>query len=287
MSTQSQLISRICKTQKMTEIVSKAIPILVNWAKNGQTSNHYKDLIRGIGYTTYSGIGKPLGYIEDIIRELSTIEYKDKDKIPSLNSLCTSSKNNLPSYGFEYIIDNYENLPIKVKKIIVDGFNKRAIDYKDWDNVLIKLGLSPVIINSDADETSIKKGSHTHHTESEHHIKLKKYIKDNPSSIGLKNVVYGDNETILLSGDRLDVYFIQKDQTRIAIEVKSKISSDADILRGIYQCVKYKSVLDAENKVHNYPYETKAILVIEGKLCDSNYQTKDLLGVEVIENFTY
>ena len=31
----------------------------------------------------------------------------------------------------------------------------------------------------------------------------------------------------------------------IAVEVKSRISNDADITRGIFQCVKYKVVLEA------------------------------------------
>lgn len=86
-------------------------------------------------------------------------------------------------------------------------------------------------------------------------------------------------------GDRLDVYFEQKDGTCIAVEVKSIISDDADILRGIYQCVKYQAVLDAESKTHSRPAKNKTLLVIEGELSQENYQVKDSLGIEVIENF--
>ena len=85
----------------------------------------------------------------------------------------------------------------------------------------------------------------------------------------------------------MDVYCEQQDGTRIAIEVKSRISQDDDILRGIYQCVKYKAVLDSENKVHGVPDSSRSILVLEGYLSESNHQVKDTLGIEVIEGFCY
>ena len=90
---------------------------------------------------------------------------------------------------------------------------------------------------------------------------------------------------MLLSGDRLDVYFVQSDGTKIAVEVKSRVSPDDDILRGLYQCVKYKAVLDAENKTHGVFGKTRSILVIEGALSESNQQVKDSLGINVIEGF--
>ena len=284
MITYPRLIPEVCKTDKMIEVVSKAIPILIRWAQNGITTNHYKDLNRELGYTTYSGIGKPLGLIEDVLKELSN---KMNIDIPSLNALCTNSTTNLPSYGFGYVIPNYESLNMKAKKLIVDGYNKRAIDFKSWDIVLNKLCLSPSFVSSEKDEEKIKKGDFTKYSESQFHKKLKQYILENPESIGLKNIILAETEVILLSGDRLDVYFQQKDKTRIAVEVKSRISPDDDILRGIFQCVKYKSILDAENRLHCEPSRTRTILVLETSLSESNYKTKDLFGIEVIESFKY
>ena len=89
-------------------------------------------------------------------------------------------------------------------------------------------------------------------------------------------------EYTLLSGDRLDVYFQLKDGTQVAVEVKSEISDDADILRGIYQCVKYDAVLKAERCVHcgkgdNYP--VKVILVLEREMPMEKISVASLLNV--------
>lgn len=55
----------------------------------------------------------------------------------------------------------------------------------------------------------------------------------------------GDIERLLLSGDRLDISF-RDDERWIAVEVKGKHSPLADLVRGIFQCVKYKVILAAQ-----------------------------------------
>lgn len=51
----------------------------------------------------------------------------------------------------------------------------------------------------------------------------------------------------LLSGDRVDVVYCT-DEEVLAIEVKSRVSSWEDLRRGIYQCVKYRAVLKAQER---------------------------------------
>lgn len=279
------LIKEICETAKTIDNVKKAIPILIRWAQNGITNNHYKDLNRELGYTTFSGIGHVLGCVEIVIKELSaTPEFKGTP-IPTLNALCTNSSTNLPSYGFEFVLKIYASLSKEEQRRIVSSYNDEALRYQHWDKVLKALCLSPSVAYSKADEEKVKMGTFSKYSEGQFHKEMKAYIKEHPESIGLTNVTVRDEERVLLSGDRLDVYFQQKDNTRIAVEVKSRISPDEDILRGLYQCVKYKAILDAENKVHGDPYNSRVILVLEGFLSDSNYQVKDSLGVEVVENF--
>lgn len=55
-----------------------------------------------------------------------------------------------------------------------------------------------------------------------------------------------DTEVELLSGDRVDVVSVPKDRT-VAIEVKSEDSSWHDLRRGVYQCVKYRAVMAAQD----------------------------------------
>ena len=57
---------------------------------------------------------------------------------------------------------------------------------------------------------------------------------------------YTETEYELLSGDRVDVVSRAKGGT-VAIEVKSRDSDWNDLRRGVYQCVKYRAVLAAED----------------------------------------
>lgn len=229
----------------------------------------------------FSGIGHTLGCVEDVI---SALRKKLNIDIPTLNAL-VHGKNGLPSYGFSHVYAEYESCSTKVKKALVSAENSKAINYEHWDSVLQALCLKPVVVNSKKDEDAIRRGSHQSSGEGAQHKALKKYILDHPESIELGNITTKETEYVLLSGDRLDVYFIQNNGARIAVEAKSRISTDDDILRGLYQCVKYKAILDAESKVHGEFGENKSILVIEGFLSESNQQVKDSLGINVIEGF--
>ncbi len=281
MKTYPNLIKNICNTKRTAELVSLSIPILVRWAKSGITTNTYGDLIKELGMKRFSGIGHTLGCVEDVI---SALRQETGEQIPTLNAL-VHGKDGIPSYGFSYVYTDYDSYPLEVKKALVNAENAKTIGYEHWDTVLRLLCLKPSIVNSQKDEEAIRSGKRFGAGEGPQHKALKEYICAHPESIGIRNVVKSDMEFILLSGDRLDVYFEQKDGTRIAVEVKSKISADDDILRGLYQCVKYKAILDAENKVHGVFGKTRCLLAIEGTLSKSNQQVKDSLGVNVIEGF--
>ena len=57
-------------------------------------------------------------------------------------------------------------------------------------------------------------------------------------------------EKTLPSGDAIDVFF-ENSQHWVGVEVKSKISNEFDILRGLYQCVKYQAVMESYLAVLN------------------------------------
>jgi hypothetical protein len=151
--------------------------------------------------------------------------------------------------------------------------------------VLSALGLTPSVIDTTASETTIRSGKfYDGGGEGPAHKKLKEYIYNHPETIGIKNIKKRDMEHILLSGDRLDVYFVLADDSKVAVEIKPSTSPDADIMRGLYQCVKYKAILDAEDKVHGNKANNSAILVIGGKLSPENRKVRDTLGIKALEN---
>jgi hypothetical protein len=174
------------------------------------------------------------------------------------------------------------------KKIFVLGLNKEAIEYQQWDWVLSALGLTPSVIDTTASETAIRSGKfYGGGGEGPDHKKLKEYIYNHPEVIGIKDIKKRDMEHILLSGDRLDVYFELADGSKVAVEIKPSTSPDADVMRGLYQCVKYKTILDAEDKVHGNKANNSAILVIGGELSPENRKVRNTLGVKALENMNY
>ena len=80
----------------------------------------------------------------------------------------------------------------------------------------------------------------------------------------------------LLSGDRIDVMF-SDGKSFVAVEVKSICSSPDDLRRGIYQCVKYRAVIEAQECPVTTP--VRAILVSEESLPEDLQARASLLGV--------
>jgi hypothetical protein len=92
----------------------------------------------------------------------------------------------------------------------------------------------------------------------------------------------GQTEFVLPSGDIVDVLF-RSARCRTAVEVKSHISDDADLTRGLFQCVKYRAILRACRSVEGGSYEVESRLAIEGRLPEALIATRNTLGVQVIE----
>ncbi|MBC7283907.1 hypothetical protein [Hoeflea sp.] len=81
--------------------------------------------------------------------------------------------------------------------------------------------------------------------ESEEHRALRLWTKRNPGKIDSRFAgAIAETEFDLLSGDRVDVMLRHRAKW-IALEVKSRRSNEADYIRGVYQCVKYRAVLEA------------------------------------------
>lgn len=242
------------------------IPVLIYWATVSKSPHTYGELSKEVGHHT-DQIGRVLGLIDDVFKSLkkSRPEFKS---MPTLNCLVISKTTKLPSNGFDYVSHDYSSLTDEQKHDQMERLNSEAYYYDKWNDVLDALELTPYN-GSDtiAYETAIRKGTFSKHgSEGVKHKALKEFIYNHPECIGIKNAQYKEMEHILLSGDRLDVYFQLKDGTQIAIEVKSSISDNADILRGVYQCVKYDAILNAEQSVKGLHQQIKTLLVLEGKM---------------------
>lgn len=279
------IIDEVVLQEKSRELVEKIIPILIRWAKQGVTNKTYDDLIKELGYVGGIDIGKLLGDVDDVFKRFCELTGEN---VPTLNALVKSKSTGLPSSGFSYIYPSYDDMSESEKKIFVMGINKEAIDYENWDWVLSSLGLTPYEINIIANETAIRSGKLCDSGgEGEGHKKMKEFVYNHPDVLGIKNIKEKKMEHTLLSGDRLDIYFELNDGAKIAVEIKPSTSPDADVMRGLFQCVKYKTILDAEVKVSGKKANNSVILVIGGELSPENCKVRDALGINVISKFHY
>ena len=263
--------------------VKQMIPILVRWAKNGLKKQTYGDMFRELGVEHYSNVGTALGYVEDVIKEL---RKETGEKVPTLNTLCKNKSTMLPSYGFKYVVDDYNSLRPQAKKALADGYDANACDYDKWDWVLDQLGLKPAPILTKEQLSELSKPIYGGGGEGEEHKVIKEYICKHPESIGYKKVKRAETEYVLPSGDRLDVYFELEDGTHVAIEVKPSISPEQDLVRGIFQSVKYKAVMEALRAVECADYNVEVLLVAAKNLSPLNQSLAKELGVEYKDKFS-
>lgn len=263
----NNIIDSIIPQPRSREIVRQMIPILIRWAKLGLTDKTYNDMNHALGYTKFSGIGHQLGNVDRVMRVLG--DETDED-IPTLNALCKNSTTHLPSSGFSYVYKSYDGMTPQEKQIFVAGLNQKAIKYQKWDWVMKELELKPALIFTDEELLEVSKPIYGSGGEGKEHKALKEYIAAHPEAIGIKNVAACDTEHVLPSGDRLDVYFELKNGDRVAVEVKPSTSPDEDITRGIFQCVKYKAVMDAMRKIECGSFENWTLLVCGGEMSKQN-----------------
>ena len=214
-----------------------------------------------------------LGSSDLVLKRLQELTGED---IPTPNCLVCNANSGIPSDGLSFVTkESYEQMSKKDKKKFIHQLNSVAIHYDKWDWVLAQLGLKPKISSSDVEE--IRSGKvHGYGGEGVEHKELKEYIASHPALVGAKE--NGITEYILLSGDRLDVWF---PNSQIAVEVKPSTSPDSDVLRGLFQCVKYKATLDAEAAIMGEKPEAKVILVIGGHLSESNKEIQRTLCISV------
>lgn len=212
------------------------------------------------------------GVAGKMMTEISSIA----EGAPPINALVTSSSG-IPGNGFSWYYDNlwrkkrakkWEGLDRGQKLEAVRDIREAVKNFKDWDWVFQEAfderprRLEQKIFTEQdgkPPETVFPRGN----GESEQHKRLKEWARNNPSAIGLSRGFVGEVENDLLSGDRVDVLFTKGEEFTV-VEVKSCLSSDDDLRRGIYQCVKYREVVRATR----LPVEVdvRAILISEREL---------------------
>lgn len=260
-----------------------ALPLLVRQAQAGVTIS-YSNLAEELGMPNPHNLNYVLGSIG---RSLEILSEEWKEKVPPIQCLVVNKNTDLPGNGIGWFLvkkEEFSALPLIKKRAIVEAELQHIFLYPRWAEVLKAFSLDPVDANyTSLIETVARRGGAG---ESEQHKALKEYVAHNPAAIGLKATTpHGITECSLLSGDFLDVSF-RDEKIWVAAEVKSALSNEADIIRGLFQCVKYRAVMEAVLISQSRPQNARAILVLESKLPQSLIPLKNVLGIEVVDCVT-
>ena len=200
-------------------------------------------------------------------------------------------------YGRIYRFNWDEVWELLIKVLRRNGEHETLIDLEEYKE---RLNYLP-IPSSELDKKNKKKKKTSNRAtrESQAHEKLKNFIANRPKKFP-KSILdelnltpsslpkIGAIEHPLKSGDWLDVLF-EKDSLALAVEVKSIHSSKGDITRGLYQCIKYRSVLKAQQKVEGKSTKIiDAVLILEGRLTlEKQKRISKLFDILVCERFKY
>jgi len=257
-----------------------ALPLLVRQAEAGAPVV-YSDLAEELGMPNPRNLNYVLGSIGQSLERLSKAW---KSKVPPIQCLVVSKSTGLPGGGIGWFLvkkEDFTTLPLRQKRAIVEGELQHVFSYPRWQEVLEAFELEPT--TSDF-TTFVNKATYGFGGgESEEHKALKEYVAQNPQAVGLSaDIPKGTTEYLLPSGDSLDVSF-NGNKIWVAAEVKSSISAESDIVRGLFQCVKYRAVMEAVLLTKSRPQNARALLVLESKIPQSLIPLRNMLGVEVVE----
>jgi hypothetical protein len=259
-------------------IAPLAFPILLAAAKSGRPIS-YKQLAEKLNQLhgepvpkSFRNYGWPPGKVGDTLEELAKLWGED---IPPLSAIVTNGTSNLPGDGAFGCIDRYlkgANVTKGDKRACAQAALDFIFNYPRWDEVaaffaievnkkyFIETNESPISL---PDPRKYSAG----YPESEAHKNLKEWVRDHPQFLKQPFGVFapGVNEKTIQSGDRLDVFFSNSDM-HLAVEVKAANAPDSECFRGIFQCVKYRAVLQATQLAEGKLPNAQAALVCQRSL---------------------
>jgi hypothetical protein len=278
----AKLAKALDGNQKYQQRARAALPMLVQLAHAGRGIT-YGELAAPLGMANPRTLNYPLGCVGQALEALSK---KWGEPIPVIQCLVVNQATGLPGAGVGWFVRDkgeFASLTRRQQRAIIAGIHAEVFAYPRWLDVLVALGLDPV--RTDFSEAVEEAAHYRAGGESEQHKALKRFVAEHPEVIGLPGRArQGTEEYPLPSGDSIDVFF-SHGGVQTAVEVKSRISPESDIVRGLFQCVKYRAVLEARINIDAANTDVVNVaLVLENALPAHLEELRRLLGVTVFEN---
>lgn len=261
----------------------RALPILVRQASSKKPI-FYANLAAELDMPNPRNLNFVLGCIGTTLQELADSQARFGE-IPHIQSLVINQAKMLPGTGFESFLaaraPNYAQLTHGEKRAYLEGYWLEIFAYPYWQAVLEELKL-PKASGSAIEAIEEAKRGPGRGGEGPEHRALKEHVQKNPTCVGFRRGCVGMLEAPLPSGDKIDVLFATSDRL-LGVEVKSSISNEADLVRGLFQCVKYRAVIAAEQAFKGNAMEIDALLVVGREFPEGLNPLRNSLGVLVIE----
>lgn len=234
------------------------------------------------------GLGQVLGRVTELIEHATAQRMERPPFLTCVVVLSSGPNAGLPGAGVSNEWPGYGSLPRKDKKAKLMNEYERVLSYGSrWNGILRLAGLPEVALGPNRGQ--LRAGGWGG-GESEPHKILKRFVLEHPEICGAPEDCWlRETEHALRSGDGIDVMF-KSDRLWVGVEVKSRVSDGnlEDYLRGLYQVVKYRAVLEAQAQVDHpdNPPVVRVFLVLEGRLPDTHRDLAKTLGVQYFEKVT-
>jgi len=257
------------------------LPILVRQAE-AKHPVFYEALAQEVGMPNPRNLNYPLGCIG---RTLNNVGKEWGSDVPPIEALVVNQETRLPGPGFDgFLVEKGENWNSKEeRKSLIEQYWARIYSYPYWDDVLKELKL---VKTADPAKAVIAKAGGSGGGEGPEHLALKLFVCANPQAVGLRKTdLAGRPEYCLPSGDKIDVVFDYSRRIH-AVEVKPKSSPEGDLARGLFQCVKYRAVLQALARYEHDKRNITVCLALGGSLPPQLVPLRNSLNVDVFENLS-
>jgi hypothetical protein len=259
-----------------------ALTVLVRQAWAGEKI-FYSDLARELAMPNPRNLNFVLGAIATSLKELG---FAWNAEVPPLQAIVVNQHDGLPGSGFMHTLfspEAYAAAPKRVKEQMVDAMLTEVYAYQDWRRVLDQFGAEHP--SAAVSSQLLSRASRYGPTggESEAHQKLKDYVERNPRPVGIRGrELLATQEFRLATGDSIDVLFVTRGQV-FAVEVKSVISPEEDLVRGVFQCVKYEALLNAMEVASGEMRDVGVRLAIGACATARVRSLANILGVRLVE----
>ena len=233
-------------------------------------------------------MGNPMN-LNDVLGAIGrTIEmlHESLGTIPPIQFLVVQKKSGVPGVGISADVSDipdFKGLSLRQKRLLVDQRHAAIYAFPRWNDVLLATGLEAPPPATEDEPLQRASSYGFGGPESAAHKALKELIAASPDLLGLRAKVLATSiEYPLPSGDSVDVLVEARDLW-IAVEVKAGGAPEHEILRGLFQCVKYRALLRAVAGVRRLETEAESILALGGTLPAALLGVRNSLGIKVVE----